>query len=118
MAYESRLYIVEKYDSHIENSKKYGQVIAMYDMCKFHAFDGIFKNETDCYIFADDGNTKIEIDMYGEPLKEATVKEVIDYLDDYKKEGEYYRRVEPLLGLLKGFNLDDWDNLVVLHYGY
>ena len=121
MGYESKLYVVDKkgrceyYDS---KEKEYAEVIAMFDICKFNGFDGIFKKETDCYIYADDGNTEILYDMYEKPLKEESVENVIEYLEKYKKEGEYYRRVDPLLALLKGFNVSNWNNLVVLHFGY
>ena len=118
MGYESKLYIVDKIEEKESERKRYARVVAIYDICKFGAFDGLFKTETDCYIYADDGNTKILKDKYGEPLKEANITDVIKYLEKYKESQEHYRRVEPLLSLLKGFKLDEWDNLTVLHYGY
>jgi hypothetical protein len=120
MGYESKLYIVNKMgETKIESEKKrYAQVVAMYDICKFGAFDGLFQTVTNCYIYADDGDTEILEDRYGEPLKEATITEVIEYLEKYKENKEPYKRVEPLLALLKGFNLEEWENLKVLHYGY
>lgn len=118
MGYDSRIYVVEKSQQKNENGKRWGQVIARYEMCKFSAFGGIFKTESDCYIYADDGNTEIIEDCYGETLKEADILEVIHYLENYKNIEEYYRRVDPLLGLLKGFNTSNWGNLTVLHYGH
>jgi hypothetical protein len=118
MGYESKIYVVEKFNNSLDNTtdKKYAQVIATYDMCKFNGFDNIFKTETDCYIYADDGNTIILKDRYDEPLKETNIENVIKYLEKHKNTN--YRRVNPLLNLLKGFNLKEWDNLTVLHYGY
>ena len=118
MGYESRLYIVDKMGEKESERKRYAQVVAMYDICKFGAFDGLFQTITDCYIYADDGNTEVLEDKYGEPLKEASITDVIEYLEKYKESQEYYRRVEPLLSLLKGFKLEEWGKLTVLHYGY
>lgn len=82
----------------------------------------VFKNKTDCYIYADDGNTKILEDMYGDALKEASIEDVICVLEEAINNGEQYRRLFPLLSALKVFNEqkknDVWDNIVVLHYGY
>jgi len=118
MGYDSRIYIVDKKDKMVKEEKRYAEVVAVFNMCKFNAFGGIFKTETDCYIYADDGNTQIMEDRYGETLKETSISEVIAYLEEYQECQEYYRRVAPLLGLLKSFNLTEWKDLVVLHYGY
>jgi hypothetical protein len=118
MGYESKIYVVEKSDMKNENNKRYARVITSYDMSKFDRFGGIFKTESDCYIYADDGNTEITTDMYDEPLTEASIDVVINYLEKFAIEQDYYRRVNPLLGLLKGFKLVDWNNLTVIHYGY
>lgn len=130
MGYESRIYIVDKSITHktregktfppITNNsgKRYAEVIASVDMCKMGDFSDIFKVETDCYIYGNDGNTEIEKDCYGDPLKEAPLPDVIAYLEKYARSREYYRRINPLLSLLKGFNPSDWNALTVLHYGY
>ena len=119
MGYERKLYIVNKTSVKFEiEEKQYAEIIAFYNMSKFNAFDGIFTKETDCFIYADDGNTQILKDKYGDALKESTITEVIECLEKFKEAQENYRRVQPLLSLLKGFNLDEWENLVVLHYGY
>ena len=117
MGYESRIYVVEKRERLGKDIKKYAQKIAVFDICKFD-FGNIFQKETDCYIYADDGNTKILEDCYGDPLKEASIEDVINCLETYNSTQEHYRRVAPLLGLLKGFDSSEWDNLAVLHYGY
>jgi len=118
MGYESRLYVVNKRGSFTGETKQWAEVVAVFNMCKFGAFNDIFKKETDCYIYADDGNTEITKDRYGAVLTEASLEEVIEYLENYKVTKEHYRRVEPVLMLLKSFNPSEWDDLVVLHYGY
>ena len=118
MGYESRLYVVDKKSLMGTETKRWAEVVAVFNMCKFGAFNGVFQKETDCFVYADDGNTKITEDKYGDVLTEASIKEVIKYLEGYKENQEHYRRVEPLLGLLKSFNPSEWEELVVLHYGY
>jgi hypothetical protein len=117
MGYESKLYIVDKREPEKTEGKRYAQVITMFNMCKFD-FGSIFSKETDCYFYADDGNTEIIKDRYDDTLTEANIEDVIQYLEEYKNNQEYYRRVDPLLGLLKGFNPAEWDDLKILHYGY
>jgi len=118
MGYESKLYIVNKRGSLTSETKQWAEVIAVFNMCKFGAFNEIFKKETDCYFYADDGNTEVIKDKYGSALTEASIEQVIEYLENYRANQPHYRRVDPLLGLLKSFNPSDWQDLVVLHYGY
>lgn len=119
MGYESKIYIVEKSSRSKESGeKRYASVIAMFNMCKFGAFGDIFTKETDCYIYADDGNTEILEDNYGEPLKEADIEDVIEYLENYETTNDYYRRVAPLLALLKNLDPGKWKDISVLHYGH
>ena len=84
-------------------------------------FDGIalsFFVKKETYIYTDDGNTEIFKDRYNKPLTEASITTIIEYLENYKNSKEYYRRINPLLGLLKGFDCSGWNNLTVLHYGH
>lgn len=66
MGYESKIYIVEKtgIKVHELGNKKRAEVIAVFNMSKFPPFNDYFKTETDCFIYADDGNTKILKDEY------------------------------------------------------
>ena len=118
MGYESKIYVVEKFGVKNNNGKQYGQVIAMYDMCKFGDFCDIFKTTTDCFIYADDGDTEITKDKYDMPLMETSINVVIEYLENYVQTQDYYRRINPLLEMLKAIKQDDWKDIVVLHYGY
>ena len=91
MGYESKLYVVDKHHWKWSN-ESWGEVVASFDLCKVYNLDFKKYPLTDCYIYADDGNTEIRED--------------------------YYRRYQPCLSLLKGFNPNDWEDLVVLHYGH
>lgn len=119
MGYDSRIFVVEKSSGAAleEHSKKYASVLARVEVCKFPNLVSVFKKETDCYIYSDDGNTEILTDCYGEPLKEATIEEVIKCLEE-SEEKEHYRRAVILLGLLRSFNADEWRDIAVLHYGH
>lgn len=117
MGYESKLYVVDKHHWKWSN-KPWGEVIAMFDLCKVPGLNFSKYPPTDCYIYADDGNTEIREDNYGDPLKEIPIKDMIQMLEEAIKTEDYYRRYQPCLSLLKGFNLDDWGNLVILHYGH
>ena len=124
MGYESKLYIVQKRPIVNEEEKTYAQVIAMFNMGKYYSLSDVLRNkpETNCYIYADDGNTKIVEDKYGKPLTESDIKTVIDILEKDIAEGECYRRILPLLLTLKVLEEQRkegiWGDIVVLHYGY
>lgn len=124
MGYESKVYIVEKtnYSWNENDDKKFARVLAVFDMACFRELSDWFRNKpaTKHYIYADDGNTQIIKDGYGDVLKEASVKEVIDRLEKIVENGEDYRRIFPLLATLKVFEAQSnrWGNIAVLHYGY
>lgn len=126
MGYESKIYIVSKskhsYPS--ENGRVWGEVIAKIEMCKCYPLSEILRNspKTNCYIFADDGETEIVEDCYGEPLTETTIDYAIKAVKQViaKGHGDYWR-YWVLLSTLQsiqnviGIGRDDF---VVLHYGH
>jgi len=116
MGYESKLYVVDKHNWKGCDGK-WGEVIASFDLCcvpiNFAQYPA-----TDCYIIADDGITRITEDKYGSSLREIPVKDMIDMIEKEIKADKDYRRYQPCLNLLKGFDLNRWENLVVLHYGH
>jgi bisphosphoglycerate-independent phosphoglycerate mutase (AlkP superfamily) len=122
MGYESKLFIVEKHEKLESDPKKYASVIAMFDMCKIGNLTDVFKQNTDCYFFADDGNTRVLKDKYGDVLKEASVEDVIQVLENAVTSGETYRRIAPLLSTLKTIfeqqKNNAWKDIAILHYGY
>lgn len=122
MGYESKIYVVTKSDLKDENDMRYANLIAMFDMGKYPTLSGVFKKQTDCYIFADDGNTKILEDRYGASLTEANIDDVIRVLEDNVYSEEPYRRTLPLLVTLETIKSQVeskyWNNVAILHYGY
>lgn len=123
MGYESRIYIVSKtsvYDE--EDAKWWGEQIAVFDMGKYPSLANLMRSKptTDYYIYADDNNTHIIEDRYGEQLTEASVSDVISVLEKDVANGKNYRRIFPLLATLKSFeeHKEQWGEIAVLHYGY
>lgn len=121
MGIESKIFVVNKYDSSLKDGedKKFAQVIATYEAREFPALRAMFSKPTDCYIFADNGNTEIHEDKYGEPLTEASVEEVVNCLTNLTGEDKTYRRTLPLLAMLEKFRDNEaaWESLAILHYG-
>lgn len=122
MGYESRLYIVDKTSFAIEIREKlmfYCEKIATFNLSKVPDVSNklLDYKDTDGYFYAEDYDDIIIEDKYGKPLKEIPISDVIKILEDASSHSNY-KRYRPCLNLLKGFNLSEWENLVVLHYGY
>lgn len=115
MGYESRVYIVKK-----SMESNYAEEIAKFN-CRGMAdgwtnlFDKPFVGD----LYADDGNTLITEDKYGKELKYTDFPSVIAWLEK-EVEKDDYRRLKPLLSLLKGFDLSQWQDgeMQIVHYGY
>ena len=124
MGYETRLYVVEKTRNiNSDSGKRWAQVVAMFELSKAYRISDRtrYYPETDCFFYADDGNTDVLKDDVGDPLKELPVEDAIEIIEDAMKEddiGWYRDRFMPCLALLKGFNRRDWKELVVLHFGH
>lgn len=123
MGYESRIYIVRKTSiKDDELGKTWAEKIAVFNMCKYPRLADLMRSKpaTDCYIYADDGDTPIIEDEYGDPLYEASVSDVVSVLEKDVEDGEDYRRTFPLLATLKAVeeHKEQWGEITVLHYGY
>ena len=125
MVYESKLYIVNKLPEHVvikDNGMQYCELIAMVDLCKYYKWSEKATNypRTNCYFYAEDGNKQIVEDEYGDPLKEISLDDAIEILDEAFYSGDNYRRLGPALTLLQSLkdNENQWNEIVVLHYGY
>jgi hypothetical protein len=122
MGYESRIYVVEKFDTiDDESNKRYARVIASVEMCKAYGLSDELRNcpETDCYFYELGGDDPVIEDCYGKPLTEATISQTIKFLIGAMAHDDYdYWRYNVLLGTLKSFEKYEHPNLVVLHYGH
>ncbi|MDD5017597.1 MAG: hypothetical protein PHO15_05820 [Eubacteriales bacterium] len=115
MSYESRIYVVRKTKAPTFDGSVYAEKIAMFELRKMVGFVNIFKQETDCHFFSDDGDTEIIHDSCGYRIKEAPIKDVIKYLENFSANEEYYWRIRPLLQML--IALENC-NVTILHYGH
>ena len=126
MGYESKIYIVKKHSRlSIDEDKSYAEVIAMFDLKKCSPINEFIAERlpaTDCYIYADDGNTPIIEDCYGKPLREISVDKMIRMKD---KASPYYilfsgyttmRMLRAALDEM--IKQDDVYDKVCLHYGH
>lgn len=122
MGYESTIYIVEKTKVCDPDGKYYAIEIAKFDLGKILNISKFLINAkiTDCYIYADDGNTRILEDRYGCPLTECTPDYLLDLLTREVDGGDKYRLYPLLIATLKTItqNPKYWKNVVCLHYGY
>lgn len=119
MGYESKLVVVKKWN--FEDAESFGETIAELNLCRmpnsFFPIADTFENELESgkYIYLN-GETASD-DKYGEVLRYTTVRKLLNVL--YKCEAEeHYRRTEMAINLLKSFTTNDWEDIVVFHYGY
>ena len=121
MGYECRFFVVEKghYKTMGDGNKIWADKIAMFDLCSVPSIYRKISNypKTDIYIYADDGNTKIIKDCYGDTPLEIPIEDMIHIIEEEANSSKY-RRLEPFLALLKGFDRSQWNELIILHYGH
>jgi hypothetical protein len=126
MGYDSRLYIIRKTDAPIveDGDFNYAETMAVYEMGVFPPFLRLFgENNCPTTKYAPcDGDLVITEDRYGDPLRERSLDDAIEFLEQFVvlNEGSAnYARVRPLLASLQEYRKiqNDWYRLAVLHYG-
>ena len=121
MGYESRVFIVDRNEvEHNDGtSYVYAEEIADIKMsCMYDEFTKLFDKKVDYKLYIDNRDEATQTDKYGEVMTYTDCKTVIDYLENLIANGDNYRRLTLLLGLLKGINEERWNNIQVVHYGY
>lgn len=118
MGYESKIIIIERCE--FENGYVAGIEIAQVNMCKMvysSGFHELFDTPIDFDLY-DNDDEPTRKDCYGDHCKMASVGTLAQWLRE-EVERDDYRRLKPLLGLLEGFNVNQWSGeLVAVHYGY
>ena len=120
MGYESRIFVAEKCDDCIsESGRVYARIIASFDLsCVGNDVLSVIDKSPETNTFISfRGETGVFTDNYGKVMREIDVPTLLDTLEKAEA-NEHYRRYTPLIGMLKGFNLREWDNLICLHFGY
>lgn len=120
MSYESQIYIVKprRGDMPGDCGLDYAEKVAMFRLGyvdRMYEFARCYP-ESSCYIYADDGDTEITLDKYGDRLREIPIRDLLFQLDRYNSE---YRRwdISAVIAILLHY-CDSPAKLVALHYGY
>lgn len=119
MGYDSRVFVVEVNQYNSIDMEPYAEIIAMVNMCNMGYGNGwleLFKTPVNYGLYLNENETS-DTDKYGDHLRSATVEDVIGWLEKEVKT-EDYRRLWPLLSLLRGFNRNQWKDIQIVHYGY
>lgn len=113
MAYNSKIIIVEKKNNFYDD-------IAILDLCCMgynNHWTELFDKELDDKIRFEGKDRKT--DAYGDKLKYATIQEVIAWCENITDDELLeYRRFKMLKSFLTSLDLKDWDEVIVIHYGY
>lgn len=118
MGYESKLIVVNKYS--FENARAIGETVAELNLAEmgssFFPIKKTFENEIEKPVYIGDWGEVTE-DKYGDRLRYTTAEKLLKVL--YKCEvEEHYRRTELAINTLKTFLSKDWENIIIVHYGY
>lgn len=123
MGYESKIYVVEEYEPYMDGKLGYGDVIAVFDLCKmgweFHngkTFRDLFNQPRTCDFYADDGNTIIKEDCYGDEIEKADNAEVVAWLKAMTR-GETWWRAKVFYKFLLEMEKTGMQ-YSLYHYGY
>lgn len=128
MGYESRLYVVEKSNHKttvtekiegVEQEREYvwAELLTTFDLCVLggECYKLWDRNCTDCSFY--NGYEYVTVDKYDKHLTETPLKEAIEILEQAERK-QHYRRLLPVIAYLRFIDESEWDNVVVLHYGY
>lgn len=98
MGYESKIYVVQEWEPLADGKLGYGDVIAVFDLCKMgydiyngKSFRQLFNQARTCDFYADDGNTIIKEDCYGDEIEKADNAEVIAWMKEMTRGTDWYR---------------------------
>lgn len=119
--YESKIYIVAPTEQYSRDAGKcFAEIIAVFNLGSVHTLIDINERygPTNYYVYADDGDTRVMYDMYGEELRELTVDQLILELSIHMTV-TFNNRVSVLLSTLRDIReLYDDNTILCLHYGY
>lgn len=117
MGYESKLIVVRKWG--IDSISSLGETVAELNLSEmpneFFPIEKTFENEIEKPIYMI--SEEVMKDKYCKVLRYTSVKKLLKVL--YKCEAkEHYRRTELAINTLKSFLSKDWEDIIVVHYGY
>lgn len=120
MGYESKLFVVEKLQKSVDFDKKkhYAPLIAIFDMCNIASASCQMRAYPITELTTSFGDKSVVKDKYGKELTEIPLEDTIKILEDAQKEYSTYRRLAPVIAYLKTIDKSQFEDVVVLHYGY
>lgn len=121
MSYESRIFVMNrrviKATEPKFNDYIYAENITTFNMCSMeNSFKNLFKKPVD-FSITGENDEDLTVDKYGEKVTAAEIAPVIEWLKE-KVKTENYRRLKPFLAYLETLNPAEWDELLLVHYGY
>ena len=124
MGYESRLIVVRKSEMRF-NNLFFAEKIAEFDLRSVDnevmMLINMVGKDTDCVVDYNEYGNGINTDEYGEVCKEFTLDDMIAILKEGIRVSDYHR-YPVCLAMLESFKLGElggqWNDLVVIHYGY
>lgn len=122
MGYESRVFVALKCELTKVDKTTYVFSITLSDMRlskMWNGFTNLFTNKVD-WKLCGDNDIDLTKDCYGNICTYTSdIQSVITFLE-HCEEKEHYRRITPLLAMLKAYVAEDWDcdELILIHYGY
>ena len=121
MGYEVRMYLVSGgHNGTAGEKRRWADDIVMVDLCKvdqklYHYIRDL--PDSECYIYADDGNTRITEDRYGRPLKmEVNLEKLRDILTSLGKYRRYKLAKEAVKCVMRDWESDE--KPCALFFGY
>jgi hypothetical protein len=120
MGYESTLVAVHGKGSFPVNGHFYSEVLGVFRMGKFPALVKFFyeKKSTSLFFFDPfDGNKKVSVDEYGDALKEASVGQVLEFLNSLPSDDTDDPMVRAVLAFLLALHSEVSEDVKILHYG-
>lgn len=94
-------------------TRKYANPIAQMDLCKVGRLP---TKESEYFVYADDGDTPVVTDRYGEYLGQMSLRQFIAWVYKEMEESDY-RRLKTAKALAESF-LGGYSNVQVLTYGH
>ena len=120
MGYENRLYVVDYH----KNVSNWAEVIAMFNLSTtgYNNLYSLFKEAPtvpdEFTMYDTDGNTAIKKDGYGRKLTYASIDDTIKAIKEDEEEYGHYRRYTPVVAFLESIKNENYENLIVVNYGY
>lgn len=120
MAYEHRIYIVDKTDQlDPKLGKRWAKILAVFNLGSDSHLEEIIELYPESQYFITEGDVDISEDMYGRPLKEMELEPFVLHLRSVMEYGVYPELLMLVAAIYElGCMYNHSDEFICLHYGY